>query len=234
MLFVVFLTYFLPCSSSPLRFLSWALCLFLRGFRVHSLMPLLPEGSSCYIPWLGRWCLSSMLTPVSLVRLHFSGRIFFFLFACFTCFASLLLAALFILRWFVFHYRYRDLLSSFSLCFPFSFGNFIGFFGSSFGTLTLSGLSSTSCFCLFSYQVFCITCASFWFSRFLGFPSGFLGHYRLSSPSSTAVHFYHLSCSPLGSFPRLSSSSTPFRVFFCLPRLPGSFALALLSFHQFI
>ena len=74
MLFIVFLTYFLPCSSSPLRFLSWDLCLFLRGFRMRSLMPLLPEGSSCFIPWLGRWCLSSMLTPVSLVRLHFLVR----------------------------------------------------------------------------------------------------------------------------------------------------------------
>ena len=66
-----------------------------------------------------------------------------------------------------------------------------------------------------------------------GFPAfllGFLGHYRLSSTSSTAVHFYPLSCSPLGSFPCFSSSSTPFRVFFCLPRLPGGFALALLSF----
>ena len=53
---------------------------------------------------------------------------------------------------------------------------------------------------------------------FWAFLRGFLGHYRLSSTSSTAVHFYSLSCSPLGSFPRLSSSSTPFRVFFCLPR----------------
>ena len=82
--------------------------------------------------------------------------------------------------------------------------------------------------------MFCIICASFWFSGFLGLLSG------VSWPLSAlvylfhAVHFYHLSYSPLGSFPRLSSSSTPFRVFFCLPWLPGGFALALLSFHQFI
>ena len=31
-LFVVFLAYFLPCSSSQLRFFFWDLCLFLRGF----------------------------------------------------------------------------------------------------------------------------------------------------------------------------------------------------------
>ena len=110
---------------------------------------------------------------------------------------------------------------------PFPFGNFPGFSCSSFSALALSGLSSTSCYCLFSCRVFCITCASSGSPGFRGFLLGFLGHYRLSSTSSTAIHFFPLSCSPLGSFPRLSSSSIPFRVFFCLTRLPGSFVLAL-------
>ena len=57
--------------------------------------------------------------------------------------------------------------------------------GSSFGALTPSGLSSTSCFCLFSYRVFCITCASFWLSGFLGFPSG------VSRPLSALVYLFH-------------------------------------------
>ena len=57
---------------------------------------------------------------------------------------------------------------------------------------------------------------------------GFLGDYPLSSPSPTAIHLYPLNCSPLGSLPRLSSPSTPFRTFFCLHRLPCGFALAFL------
>ena len=116
---------------------------------------------------------------------------------------------------------------------PFPFGNFLGFSCSSFGALALSGLSSTSCYCLFSCRVFCITCASFWFSGFPGIPSGVFRSLSALVYLFPAFHFYPLSCSPLGSFPHLSSSSTPFRVFFCLPRLPGGFALALLSYHQF-
>ena len=56
---------------------------------------------------------------------------------------------------------------------PYPFGNFLGFYYSSFCALALSGLSSTSCYYLFSCRVFCMACASFWLSgsgvSFLGF-----------------------------------------------------------------
>ena len=74
-------------------------------------------------------------------------------------------------------------------------------------------------------------------SGFRGFLLGFLLHYRLSSTSSMAIHFYPLSCPPLGSFPRLSSSSTPFRVFFAFPGFQAAlhwlFFLFISSFEFF-
>ena len=127
-----------------------------------------------------------MLTPVSLVRLHFFGR--------FSSFFSLASHDYYSLHCLSF-------VSSFSLCFPFSFGNFIGLSGSSFGALAPSGLSSTSCFCLFSYRVFCITCASFWFSGFLGFPSG------VSRQFSALVYLFH--GSPLLPFELLATRLLP-------------------------
>ena len=197
---------------------------------MQSLMPLLPEDSSCCIPWLGRWCLSSMLTPVSLGRLHFLGR-----FSSFFSLAS--------------HHYYSlhclSFVSSFSItatvtfsalflyAFPFPLGISLAFrappsalsLPEDCPVLLAFAFSLTGCF-----ESLALLSGSPGFWAFL---LGFLGLYRLSSTSSTAVYFYPLSCSPLGSFPCLSSSSTPFRVFFCLPRLPGGFALALLSFHQF-
>ena len=39
-------------------------------------MPLLPEGSPCYVLWLGMGCLCYLLIPISLVRPHFLRGVF--------------------------------------------------------------------------------------------------------------------------------------------------------------
>ena len=159
-----------------------------------------------------------MLTPVSLVCLHFLGR--------FSSFFSLASHAS--------HHYYSlhclSFVSSFSItatvtfsalflsAFPFALGISLPFLAhpsvlslpQDCPVLLAFACSLTGCFVSLA---FLFGSPGFW-----AFLRGFLGHYRLSSTSSTAVHFYPLSCSPLGSIPRLSSSSTPFRVFFCLPR----------------
>ena len=172
-----------------------------------------------------------MPTPVFLVRLHFFGR-----FSSFFSLAS---------------YHYYSLhclsfVSSFSITAPMTFSALFLYafpfpLGISLAFLThplaLSLPQDCSVLLPFAFSITgCFVSLALLSGSpgFWAFLRVFLGHYRLSSTSSTAVHFYPLSCSPLGSFPRLSSSSTPFRVFFCLPQLPGGFALVLLSFHQFI
>ena len=193
--------------------------MFLWGFRVRSLMPLLPEGSSCYIPWLGRWCLSSMLHPVSLVRLLFFGG-----FSSFFSRASSASRHYYSLHClsFVFHYRYRDLLRSFFMLSLSPLGISLALL-----TLPLALSLPLACPVLLAFA-FSLTGCFVSLALLSGSPRSwaflrvFLGHYWLSSASSMAVHFYHLRCSPLGSFPHLWSSSTSFRVFFCLPQLQVS------------
>ena len=196
-------------------------------------MPLLPEGSSCYIPWLGRWCLSSMLTPVSLVHLHILARFYsFFSLASHASHPYYSLHCLSFVRSFSI-----TATVTFSALFLSTFPLLLWEFHWLFWLILRHSPSLRIVQSLLLLPVLFLgvlySCASFSFSGFLGFLRGFLGNYRLSSTTSTAVTFYPLSYSPLGSFPRLSSSFTPFREFFCLPRLPGGFVPAVLSFHQF-
>ena len=155
-----------------------------------SLMPLLPEGSSCYIPWLGRWCLSSILTPVSLVRLHFLGRFSsFFLLASHAShhYYSLHCLSFVIFLSITATVAFSALFLSAS---PFTLGISLAFLAHPTAlslprdcpVLLAFACSLTGCFVSLAILS---GSPGFW-----GFLRGFLGHYRLSSTSSTAVHFY--------------------------------------------
>ena len=141
-----------------------------------------------------------MPTPVSLVRLHFFGR--------FSSFFSLASHA---------SYNYYSLhclsfVSSFSITAPVTFSALFLYafpfplrISLAFVTHPLALSLHQDCPVLLPFA-FSITGCFVSLALLSGSPGFwaflrvFLGHYRFSSTSSTAVHFYPLSCSPLGSF----------------------------------
>ena len=189
------LALFLALLLFPTSIPFVGLCLFLRGFSYaisypssslgfFLLYPLVREVVPLVHAFLGRF--SSFISLASHASHHYYSLHCLSFIGSFSITATVTFSALF-------HYA-----------FPFPLGISLAFLAHPSalslpqdGTVLLAfAFSLTGCFVSLALL--------FGSPDFRALLLGFLGHCRLSSTSSTAVHFYPLRCSPMGSFPRLS------------------------------